>query len=167
MRYLLFAALALSYSLSAGAQALLCDITNPSLEAMPALTVEFVRDDGSAFVVTSKLADNNVTRAAGFQRVCESSIAATPILFDFGQPLIPRFHMNNVVAPIDIAFIDQDGKIESIQSMLPYVLGSNDKPLYGPQRPIVAALEGHKGFFTKHRLNLGSTVSWKLSDVKE
>lgn len=147
-------------SVNACAQNLNCQTDNADLQAMPTLTIEITREDGSVYVQTGKLADNDKTRAAGFQRVCGSTIESSPILFDFKRQLMPRFHMNNVVAPIDIAFIDKNGRIESIQAMKPYILGSNKKPLYGPRRPIVAAFEVHPGFFEKHNLNLKSTVTW-------
>jgi len=140
-----------------------CEVDNEDLRAMPKIGVVFVRVDGSQLKVAGKLADNNATRAAGFQRVCEKTIESTPILFDFQQASMPRFHMNNVVAPIDIAFIDKDGKIESIHHMKPYVLGSNKKPLYGPGRPIVAAVEVHRGFFEEHGLGLDSRVVWHVA----
>ena len=127
---------------------------------MPPLTIEFSRDDGSVHRVEGKLADNNKTRAAGFQRVCYSTIEASPILFNFDHELMPKFHMNNVVEPLDVAFIDKNGRIESIQLMKTYVLGAVHKPQYGPQRPIVAVFEAHKGFFKKHNLNHKTTVTW-------
>jgi uncharacterized membrane protein (UPF0127 family) len=151
----------LLFSMSAFGQGILCEKDNDSLQAMPAVSVTFTREDGSTYELQAKLADNNATRAAGFQRVCEQTIEATPILFAFHQRVMPRFHMNNVVAPIDIAFIDESGAIESIQAMQPYSLVSRDKPLYGPKRPIVLALEAHKGFYRKHDLDLKTTVAWR------
>lgn len=147
-------------SLNVFAQPLKCETDNADLQAMAPLMVEFVRADGSVFQLESKLADNNQTRAAGFQHVCQSTIEASPILFKFQSELIPQFHMNNVVAPLDVAFIDKNGRIESIQLMKPYSLIAIDKPLYRPSRPIVAVFEAHKGFFKKHNLDIESTVAW-------
>jgi len=147
-------------SVNACAQNLDCETDNEALQAMPPLTVEFTRGDGSVVSFNAKLADNNSTRAAGFQRVCDSTIRATPILFVFEHALKPNFHMNNVVAPLDVAFIDKNGGIESIQLMKTYSIGAVRKPLYGPKRPIVAVFEAHKGFFEEHNLNLYSKVDW-------
>jgi len=139
-----------------------CELNNDDLRLMKKALVSFVRADGSVFKLQVKLADNNVTRAAGFQYVCESTIEDEPILFVFQNELQPRFHMNNVVAPLDIAFIDKDGSVESVQAMQPYILISNHRPLYSPKRPIIAALEGHQGFYDKHKLGLDTKVTWHV-----
>lgn len=138
-----------------------CEKDNDALRAMPASEITITRADGTSITLNGKLADHDTTRAAGFQRVCESTIESSPILFEFQYPLRPKFHMNNVVAPIDIAFIDQQGRIDSIHNMKPYVLGSNKKPLYGSKRPIIAALEVHQGFFDQHEVDLSSIISWR------
>jgi len=140
-----------------------CQIDNPALQAMPKIEVTLTRDDGRSYIMTAKLADNNATRAAGFQRVCESTIEAMPILFVFNQPSVPSFHMNNVVAPIDIAFIDSEGDLESIQAMNPYSTIQIRKPLYSPKRPVLYALEVHKGFYQKHEITVDSKMTWAPS----
>lgn len=137
-----------------------CELDNLSLQAMPLVEATFSNSDGSVFKTTVRLADNNRTRAAGFQRVCASTIAAMPILFVFASEVQPSFHMRNVVAPIDIAFIDKRGRLESIQAMKPYSLISINKPLYSPDRPVVAAFEAHPGYFEKHSISFQSRFSW-------
>jgi uncharacterized membrane protein (UPF0127 family) len=137
-----------------------CQVDNSDLQAMPIVNVNFRKSDGSVFESTARLADSNRTRAAGFQRVCASTIEAMPILFVFPLEAQPKFHMNNVVAPIDIAFIDKGGRIESIQAMQPYSVLSIKKPLYGPGRPVIAAFEAHPGFFKKHNISYESRFSW-------
>lgn len=141
-----------------------CETDNTALSSMGKAIVTFSRADGSEFEVDVKLADNNNTRSAGFQRVCASTIAAEPILFVFAYETRPSFHMNNVVAPIDIAFIDRAGAIDSVQAMQVYVLVNKNKPLYSPSRPVIAALEAHPEFFSKHNIDLDTTVSWRRVD---
>ena len=137
-----------------------CELDNPSLRAMPIVDVEFTRDDGSVFSSKARLANNSRTRAAGFQKVCASTIAAMPILFVFKSEVKPSFHMHNVVAPIDIAFIDKRGHIESIRAMEPYSLMAIKKPLYSPNRPVISAFEVHPGYFKKHNISFKSRFSW-------
>ncbi len=144
-----------------------CQISNPALEAMPPVRVLIIRSDGSEHSITAKLADTNHTRAAGFQRVCASTIRKTPILFVFENEVVPSFHMNNVVAPIDIAFIKKNGSIDVIHQMQPYSLISLSKPLYASKTPILAALETYKGFFDDHSIGLDSTVSWSALENEE
>lgn len=144
-----------------------CETDNARLQSMPLIDVTLTRADGSHYTMPAKLADNNANRAAGFQRVCESTIEAMPILFVFERERKPSFHMNNVVAPIDIAFIDKSGGVESIQSMNPYSLIQVKKELYSPKRPVLYALEVHKGFFEKHKISDRSNMTWTRGAVVE
>lgn len=137
-----------------------CELDNEALQAMPVIELTLSRKDGSQHRVPAKLADNNRTRAAGFQRVCAETIEAMPILFVFQRESAPNFHMNNVVAPIDIAFIDKRGRLESIQAMKPYSILQRKKPLYSPNRPVLYALEVHPGFYDKHDISLGDKMTW-------
>jgi len=137
-----------------------CELDNAALQSMKSIEVTLTRKDGSFYSMPARLADTNSTRAAGFQRICEATIEAMPILFEFEREGIPSFHMNNVVAPIDIAFIDKRGRIESIQSMKPYSLIEVKKALYRPKRPVLYALEVHKGFYRQHGLSLSSKMTW-------
>jgi len=140
-----------------------CEVDNPALRSMPMSTVTFTRSDGSTFSVQARTANTNKNRAAGFQRVCAETIAKTPILFIFESATTPSFHMNNVVASLDIAFIKNGGGIDSIQSMYPYILISINKPLYSPSGPVIGALEAHPKFYKENDINLESTVTWVLN----
>ncbi len=144
-----------------------CETDNVRLQSMPLIDVTLIREDGSRYTMPAKLADNNPNRAAGFQGVCESTIESMPILFVFEREALPNFHMNNVVASIDIAFIDKSGDVESIQSMKPYSLIELKKKLYSPKRPVLYALEVHKGFFDQHDISLGSKMTWATRGLTE
>ena len=152
--------LCLILSIISTSNAKTCQTDNEYLQAMPDndLTINSAHDQ--PLELGARMAVNDVSRAAGFQWVCESVIEKKPILFVFDEPGIPQFHMRNVVAPIDIAFIDSEGRIESIQSMQPYVLISKHRPLYSPARKVIAALEAHKGFYQKHGIEVGALVDW-------
>ena len=138
-----------------------CELDNPALQSMTKSLLTFTRSDGSTLDVVVKTADDNAKRAAGFQRVCAETIAAEPILFLFTKERKPKFHMNNVVAPLDIAFIKKQGTIDSIQAMQVYIIIRLDKPLYSPTAPSIAALETRPGFYEDNNIDLDATVSWK------
>ena len=146
---------------SACAQLPVCEKDNADLQLMSKSLITFTRNDGSEFAIEVKTAMSNRTRAAGFQRVCASTIAAEPILFVFGRPFKAQFHMNDVVAPIDIAFFNKDGEIDSIQAMQPYVIGGVKKPLYGPKLPVIGALEAYPGFYIDHNIDTSSKLTWQ------
>ena len=141
-----------------------CQEDNAALRSMPLIDVTFTRKDGSTFEVESRLANNNQTRSAGFQYVCKQTIAAKPILFVFDHVSTPTFHMHNVVAAIDIAFIRPDSSIDSIQKMHPYVLIQVDKPLYSSKGDVIAAFETYPDFFKVYNVDLDATVSWQLDE---
>ena len=143
-------------------QAQSCELSNADLDAMPKLVVQFDYANGETLQVAAKLADNAQTRAAGFQRLCAETIAAEPILFVFKRERKPSFHMRNVVAPLDIAFIKNGGEIDSIQAMAPYILGSTRRPTYSPKRAVIAALEVQPGFYSEREIDNTVSISWHL-----
>ena len=138
-----------------------CELSNEYLEAMPTIEISLKRIDGSDFSAQAKLADNDLTRSAGFQRVCRETIENTLILFLFDRPMRPSFHMHNVLAPIDIAFIKKSHEVESIQSMLPYSVMLRSKPLYSPKSRVIAALEAREDYFSNNNIKPGSQIFWK------
>ena len=139
-----------------------CEMDNKALRAMRDGLVNIATQQGRRFQLEVKIADNNYTRSQGFQRVCADRIAALPILFVFGTPVIPNFHMNNVVAPIDIAFINEQGRIAVIHKMQVYD-NSGYKPRYGPKLPVVAALEVSPSFFEKNSIGSDSVITWEIA----
>jgi len=139
-----------------------CETDNAALQQMLPGKVSLQRADGVTVTFPVKIANNNRTRAAGFQRVCESTIEEIPILFLFDRAVVPSFHMNRVVAPIEIAFISADGSIDSIHHMQPYVQGSQRRPLYSSKAPIIAALETGRKFYQEHEVSLSDKISWQF-----
>jgi uncharacterized membrane protein (UPF0127 family) len=97
-----------------------------------------------------KVADDDQRRAAGFQCATRDEIEHTKILFDFGLEIMTAFHMQNVVAPLDIAFAKADGKIFSIQRMTP-----SPTALYQPMGAFRYAVETHAGFFERAGIRAG------------
>ena len=138
-----------------------CQLDNDALRSMPKVEVSFTRADQAPLTVQAKLADNYETRAAGFQRVCESVIAAEPILFVFQRERTPSFHMHNVVAPIEIAFIRKDGTIDVTHLMQPYSLLMLNKPTYSSNGPVLAAIEMRPGFMQDNGITPDSVMSWE------
>jgi uncharacterized membrane protein (UPF0127 family) len=160
---LMVCVLVVSFSRLANAEPA-CETSNSALESMPDAIVVIDYADGETKEFFVKLANNSSTRAAGFQRVCKSTISAKPILFVFEQAVRPSFHMNNVVAGIDIAFIDSEGKLDSIHQMSPYVLGSNNRPRYQSAGLIESALETYPGFFAEHSVDDSVMISWRPAE---
>lgn len=110
-----------------------------------------VESGGRIVTVTVKLADTDERRAAGFQCATVEEIRDTFILFDFGREVLTQFHMQNVPAPLDIAFAKGDGRIFSILRMNP-----SPTALYGPLGAFRFALEARAGFFASRGIRAGT-----------
>lgn len=97
-----------------------------------------------------KLADSGERQAGGFQCATPEEIKRHLILFDFGREIFTQFHMQNVPAALDIAFIKDDGRIFAILRMDP-----SPTELYGPFGEFRYALEAHAGFFASQGIRQG------------
>ncbi len=135
-----------------------CVPATPEWEAMQSQLITLTRGDGTSVRMSVKLADDVRERAAGFQHICPETVNDTPILFLFSLPTRVAFHMHNVHAPLDIAFIDADGRIVDIQHMEVYATRSNHKAnrYYRPAAPITAALETRAGLLATLGVTAGN-----------
>lgn len=97
-----------------------------------------------------KVAQSSEQQAGGFQCATPEEIDRHLILFDFGQEIITQFHMQNVPAALDIAFVKADGRIFSILKMPP-----SPTALYGPMGTFRYAIEARAGFFESHGIQQG------------
>lgn len=126
-----------------------CRRWREAFAAMPEETIRIDRSAGS-LSLRVKVADTPERQAAGFQCATREEISRHQILFDFGQELLTQFHMQNVPAPLDIAFVKADGRIFSILRMEP-----SPTALYGPLGPFRYALEARAGFFAARGIQQG------------
>ena len=97
-----------------------------------------------------KAADTSEHQAAGFQCAAPEDIQHNLILFDFGREILTQFHMQNVPAALDIAFIKADGRIFAILKMDP-----SPTQLYGPMGTFRYALEARAGFYESQGIKQG------------
>jgi len=83
----------------------------------------------------------------------ESLEEDTGMLFIFAEAGQKSFHMKDTKIPLDIAFIKEDGTIESIKELDPFTLlpvSSDGEVLY--------ALEVNRGWFVENSVNVGDKV---------
>jgi len=160
MRGWLFAALLLS-----GAPALpACVDATDSLNDMAAAELTLAGPAGRYLTLPVRVADDARERSAGFQHICPGTIDTTSIYFVFDRVRRPSFHMRNVWAPLDIAFVDREGVIVDIQHMEPYIRGSMKETFYSPPGKVAAALETRAGFFSEQHLTAGD---WRIESLKQ
>ena len=122
--------------------------TTPIFDEMKSQLITLERADGSRLQITAKIADNLAKQAAGFQKISPEIIKKSAILFVFKEPIESFFHMHNVEAPLDIAFMDSDGHFIDIETM------QMGPTLYGPDQPFQFALEIRAGFFAENKFSM-------------
>jgi uncharacterized membrane protein (UPF0127 family) len=147
----LLAIVALLAPLLAGARAQdpECPRWREAFASMP-LKMITIQVGAKTLALRVKSADTPERQAAGFQCATPEEINRNFILFDFGTELISQFHMNNVPAALDIAFIKGDGRIFSILRMEP-----SPTQLYGPMGAFRYAIEARAGFYESQGIRQG------------
>ena len=75
------------------------------------------------------------------------------MLFIFNEVSEKSFHMKNTSIPLDIAFINKDGIIESIKELKPH----NLNPVYS-ESEVLYALEVNRGWFIENNIKVGDRV---------
>jgi len=80
------------------------------------------------------------------------------MLFLYPHPQVLRFWMSNTLIALDIAYINHDRMIISIQQMEPL----NDRKRYVSPEPAQYALEMNKGWFERNNVSVGDTVDFIL-----
>ena len=81
------------------------------------------------------------------------------MLFIFDSVEQQSFHMKDTQIPLDIAFIKEDGTIDSIKELKPH----NLIPVYSDGE-IQYALEVNKGWFEENNVNVGDKILEQVVD---
>lgn len=143
------AALLLAALAGAAAQSGDCPRWREAFAGMP-MRMLTIQAGSKTIAIRVKVADTGERQAGGFQCATPEEIQRNLILFDFGQEIVTQFHMQNVPAPLDIAFVKGDGRIFAIQRMDP-----SPTTLYGPMGSFRYAIEARAGFFESQGIRQG------------
>ena len=81
------------------------------------------------------------------------------MLFIFKEAGEKSFHMTNTTIPLDIAFINEDGIIESIKELKPL-----DETHVFSDAKVLYAIEVNRGWFTENNVKVGDKVLESLKD---
>jgi len=81
------------------------------------------------------------------------------MLFVFEENGQKSFHMKDTRIPLDIAFIKEDGTIESIKELKPFTL----LPVYS-DGDVLSALEVNRGWFAENNVNIGDKIIVPLNE---
>lgn len=108
-----------------------------------------------------EVAQTNAQRQTGLMGR-ETLPAGHGMLFTYAreQSAYNGFWMYRTLMPLDIAFIDGEGAIVAIRTMLPCESASpSDCRTYAPGKPYRAALEVNAGYFEQRGIAVGDCVS--------
>ena len=83
----------------------------------------------------------------------ESLDTDSGMLFVFDRVAQQSFHMSHTTIPLDIAFIDEEGCIESIKELTPL----RREPVYS-NAPVLYALEVNRGWFAENKVKVGDKI---------
>ena len=107
-----------------------------------------------------EIAENEDQRAHGLmERSHLPADAGMMFLYPERQEPTAGFWMYRTLIPLDIAFLDDDGRIVAIRAMEPCA-SPNPRVcrIYEPGVPYRSALEVNRGYFARHGVELGDRV---------
>ena len=132
--------LAIACSTTAGGQPATCSPLPPTVTfgKNATLQVDVVSDDA--------------TRAQGLMGVTHLP-ANQGMAFVWGAPTDASFWMKDTLIPLSIAFVDEDGRVITIDEMTPCTADPCDT--YEPSGPYVLAVEANAGWFADNGIEVG------------
>lgn len=119
-----------------------------------------IESGADTILITAELAETDDQRAYGLMDRPDLP-PEHGMLFRYPAPQdsTAGFWMYRTRVPLDIAFLDERGRILSIMAMDP--CESPDPrfcPVYSPRTPFSGALEVRRGFFERHGIGVGDRV---------
>ena len=140
-------------------------VTTPTTSPQTARTTPLSAYGRASISVAGKeidvyVADETAERTEGLMFVKEGELKPDEgMLFVFANVAPLSFWMENTLLPLDIAYLDETGKILNIRQMQP--LDRSPQPSSGPAK---YALEMHEGWFEKQGIKAGAKAD--LSAIK-
>lgn len=134
-------------------------IAAPTLAGAPAqgaiAPLSITRDGEVIATFSVEVADSPDERAIGLMGRTDLA-AGTGMAFLFDRPEAVRFWMKDTLIPLSIAFWDASGTIVAILEMVP--CAADPCPTYGPDVPVVGALEVEAGALSAAGVAVGDLV---------
>ncbi len=162
MRKMLLHATALLLLTAAAA----CDATGGNAEPRRGAAIVFetgevrIETEADTVHLAVEIAESGAQRAQGLmEREQLAEDAGMIFLYPGQQGPDNGFYMFRTRIPLDIAFMDEDGRIVAIRQMLPC---ESPNPqlcrVYTPGVPYNSALEVNLGYFERHGIGLGDRI---------
>jgi hypothetical protein len=136
----------------------------PTLEPLsnfPQSTLTIITPNGRQHLFNVWIADTDAHREQGLMMV-KALAPNTGMLFIFDQPERIQMWMKNTLIPLDMLFIDAEGRVDSIAAnTTPMSLNIIDA-----KRPVSAVLEIAGGSAAKAGINAGAVVKLSFFEKK-
>jgi len=114
-----------------------------------------ITQDGKSIEIPVEIADKDELWTLGLMYRQDIPLEYG-MIFVFSEDIQDGFWMKNTFIPLDIAFIDAEGKIFNIQRMVP--CEGENCPIYMSPKPYRYALEVKAGFFEKFGFREGAKI---------
>jgi len=117
------------------------------------------------YPVVLEVASDNKHRQIGLMgRETLAENAGMLFSYDYERRPEQGFWMYQTLLPLDIAFLDQQGRIVSIRQMLPcFSSRSSDCPSYPAGVPYWHAVEMNAGYLASRDIDTGDRLTWNQS----
>jgi len=123
-------------------------------EATPAPSGDLVPIRVGGIEIMVEVADEDEERTRGLMHR-ESLPENQGMLFVYTDERTLSFWMRNTLIPLDIAYIDREGRIVDIQQMEP-----QDPTTHPSAAPAMYALEMNKGWFERNGVEVGARIEF-------
>lgn len=123
-------------------------------ESDPAPAGDLVPIRVAGIEILVEIADEDEERSRGLMHR-ESLPENQGMLFVYTEERTLSFWMRNTLIPLDIAYIDREGRIVDVQQMEP-----QDPTTYPSAAPAMYALEMNQGWFEKNGVGVGHRIEF-------
>ncbi len=136
--------------------------TAPSARPLPCCVATFQTAEGPVSTDLLPAARTEEERAVGLSGLTTLAPNAG-MIFVYDEPTAGFFWMKDTSIPLSIAFVDDAGRVMSIQDMEP--CPTEPCTHYGPGTAFAAAIEMNQGWFQEHGVHVGDTVTWNRTET--
>ncbi len=124
---------------------------------LPTRVITFMNADNDNITLTAELASTATQRQIGLMG--RTSLGADEgMLFVLPTPMVTTFWMKNTLIPLDMIWVDENGKIIDIQQAEPCLTATC--PSYTPPGPVKFVLETNQGWAQSHSIDSSATIYW-------
>lgn len=128
---------------------------HPSVDGWPEATLEITTAAGRVHRLAVKVAATPEQRSHGLMEVPDVP-DGTGMWFVYDEDHSGGFWMKNTLVPLDIAYVDADGRIVDIEHMVPCT--ADPCPTYPPDGPYRDTLEVPAGWYGAQDIAVGDRI---------